>query len=208
MPRFARLAGLTVLILGAAGLLIALPDTSTRAAAQGDGLTRQISIFPGFNLSVWGSTEAPADDLGEILPAAITAVFDWDPGAREFRTWRRAGPTFLNTLGSIPGNEAVWALAEGNEVVWFEQTDDGRSRATRLVAGLDLLGWTGPITAIGDAFANIPEFTVHTFDQERQEFSAYSSTLPDALQRTRELGPGTAFWIEAPPDSEVRLVGR
>jgi hypothetical protein len=199
----AAIAAALVLTLWAAGI----PGGAQPAAAQ-DGLTRTITLTPGFNLVVWGDTDVAAEDLVTILPSAVGAVFAWNVDTAEFDTFRPEGPAFVNTLTQVDAGAAVWLLVEGDAAVEFEQNDIDAPRQLSVRGGLDLLGWTGPTTPIPAIIDGLGEVRINVYDNAAKQFRVYATGLPDSLQGVTELNPGDGFWVEAAPGAPIPVPGR
>jgi hypothetical protein len=66
-----------------------------------------VDVVAGWNLVPWLGLEAgPAEALGDAV-AAVQSVNTFVAGSQSFETFTSAGPTFLNSLSTIPQGAGV-----------------------------------------------------------------------------------------------------
>lgn len=70
-------------------------------------------------------------------------------------------------------------------------------RSVQLRSGFNLVGWTGPTTAIGDALAGIGGTvkSVFAWDADAQTFLQYRPGAPAALNTLTQLETGDGVWV-------------
>ena len=107
---------LTVLRAGA-GLWV-LSERPAIWRMPGLGRERSVSLAPGFNLAGWTGPDGVAlAEITRALGPAVVAVWVFDPLAQEFRAYRPAGPSRLNTASTINHGDGLWLLLE-SAVIW------------------------------------------------------------------------------------------
>ena len=158
---------------------------------------RVVALSEGFNL------------VGLVAPAspggfAARAVYGWEAGSQSFASWRAGVPASLNGLEMLAAGGGAWLEAGPGAGVLVLRGGPQASRTASLVAGWNLVTWTGPEgTAAAQAFAAKtftgempPLIAALSFDNASKRFSAYDTLLPAALSDLRALAFGQALWLQ------------
>ena len=193
MHRWVIIAAFVVL----AGILASSVSPPTRVTAQNDqpGPTRSVQLVTGWNLVAWTGNAASVEDaLGGAL-ASVVSVNTFDASSQSFQTFTTDGPTFLNTLSDIPSGAGVWLLAQA-DATW-EQPSIVTARDVPLVAGFNLVGWTGidgamaeSVDGLGDALT-----TAFLWDAAAERFLTYGPAVPSFLNTAESLAYGDGLWV-------------
>lgn len=112
----------------------------TGAQSPGDA-TRQAHLVAGWNLVAWTGPDTPITDAIAPIRTQIEAAFVWDTGAERFRAHRPGAPAG-NDLDTIHSSEGLWLLLR-SDADW-DQLDSVAERDVPLVAGWQIVAWTGP----------------------------------------------------------------
>ena len=192
-------ASLVLIVLIVSALLGSGVRTLSPAAAQIDAQagagTRPVELLAGWNLVGWTGDDASVPDaLGDALPA-IDSVHTFDAARQAFDTFTTSGPGFLNTLDVILSGAGVWLFA--NTGVTWQQPRITGPRDVELVAGFNLVAWTGPGTFIGEAVAGIAGAldSLFVWNAPAEEFLTFGPTRPAFLNRIDALAYGDGFWL-------------
>ena len=192
-------ASLVLIVLIVSALLGSGVRTLSPAAAQIDAQagagTRPVELLAGWNLVGWTGDDASVPDaLGDALPA-IDSVHTFDAARQAFDTFTTSGPGFLNTLDVILSGAGVWFFA--NTGVTWQQPRITGPRDVELVAGFNLVAWTGPGTFIGEAVAGIAGAldSLFVWNAPAEEFLTFGPTRPAFLNRIDALVYGDGFWL-------------
>lgn len=160
---------------------------------------RIVTLRPDWNLEAWTGPSTPIEDaLGPLLNSLADA-FTWDVGKQAFRSFSPGRAAFLNTLSELRFGDGVWLrLAGGGSVTW-RQVPVAAARAVPLVAGFNLVAWTGPdgrpvadaVAALGAALRNL-----FVWDSRRARFDSFSPGRPGFLNTATSLRHGAGVWLE------------
>lgn len=137
-----------------------------------------IDLAAGWNLVAWtGDDTLVTDALGDVL-ASIASVHVFDAGRQAFDSFTSAAPAFLNSLDTLPAGAGVWLFAD-RAVAWA-QPGVVTAQSVALVAGFNLLGWTGDDTPVAEAVAQIEEAlgAIFLWDTAAERFLSFSPTAP------------------------------
>ncbi len=175
-----------LLLYGAGGAIThAQPDSYTTA------------LHPGFNLVGWTDDARPVEALFADLPQ-IDAVYAWEASAKRFRVARRDAPAFLNDLQTLEPGSGFWFEVDAAGPISWERQRFTPAPPLGLVAGANLLTWTGPDDVpVAEALASIGASlaAASTFQTESERFRTFSPSLPAALNELRTLSYGDAVWV-------------
>jgi hypothetical protein len=121
----------------------------------------------------------------------------WDANALAFLSFNPALPTQLNKLQVVPRGAGVWTFVSSATPLAWEQPAFSEARSVDLVAGFNLVMWTGPDgTPITEAIADLAGAeALFIWDAAAQRFLVFNTALPPALIQASELNYGAGIWL-------------
>ena len=167
----------------------------TQEEALGFPLTA-VTLQPGWNLVGWMGEAAVANATASIV-GPFQSLFTYDAALQDFRSFRPESPVFLNTLETLAFGDGVWIFVE-QETDWF-QPAPWWARSIDLLAGFNLITWTGPNnTPIDEALAGLGSALIAAFsyDAAAQTFLSFGPDRPDFLNSAEILNYGDGVWLE------------
>ena len=179
------------------------PVAAAAPAQQGVGATRIVALAAGFN----GFTHTGPDGadpetitVGLADPAALDAIFAFDPGAGGFDVWR-PGLAFLNTLTRLDAHGALFLLLN-RPTVWEGAAAPYAAGATALVAGFNLVPYLGADGADPTAaLAALPSAgdveAIFWIEPVTQTFAAFRTAGPAILNSLDRLPRYGVLWVVA-----------
>ncbi len=197
-----RLIVLPVFVAAAAVLagagLAGVGGGAARVSAQDvdDGPSHIVELEPGWNLVGWTGDEAAASEALSFAGALSQPAYSFDATAQAFRTYEPGLPASLNSLQELEYGTAVWVFAE--EPVEWRQPAVVSARDVALVAGFNLVTWTGPTqTLVADAAASIASdlAAVYWYDARAGRYLTYRPGSPAAFSDLRVVHYGEALWV-------------
>ncbi len=103
--------------------------------------------------------------------------------------WRLTGIIALALAAAVPGWTAPSAAAEEPAPL---------TRTLRLEPGWNLVGWTGPDTAVDASGLGAAAAAAYVYRAGTGRFAAYDRSLPPALQDLDALAAAAALWVFVP----------
>ena len=191
-----------VLALVAIAFLIAVAvvrDVANPVGAQplDGGATRSVHLEPGWNLLGWTGSSATAAEALRFAPALARPVYSFDGADQAFRSYQPGTPAPVNSLRDLEHGDAVWLFSE-ERTIW-PQPAVRRARAVPLVAGFNLVSWTGPThTTVEDALVSIVAgvTAAYWYDPVLRRYLTYRPGFADAFSDLRVLHYGEALWLQ------------
>ena len=160
--------------------------------------TQELALGPGFNLSGWlGAT--PVAEATESIAGQFNSIFRWDAAAQRFASFQTSGPAFLNDLTELTLGDAVWIFINDPAGAAWEQPAFNDARDVDLLAGFNLVLWTGPDgTPVEQAFAALGADLVGAFiwDQPAQSFLSFAPDAPSFINTADVLNFGEGLWVQ------------
>ena len=152
-------------------------------------------LTTGFSATGWFGAQTPIEDALAIVEDRLLAVFSFDAGLQDWRFYR-PDFAFLSNLDSLATGTPVWVqLSDGPVVRWVQRQASATEREIALRAGLNFESWTGPPTALADAFPAIDQALQAVFRWNRSTAAfdlIYPSLGPDA---TVTLETNDLLWL-------------
>ena len=164
---------------------------------------RTVELASGWNLVGWTGATAVADATASIA-GQFSALFTWDAAAQAFKSFKPDAPPFLNTLNDLAQGDGIWLHVSAAAGAVWEQPALSEARSVQLLAGFNLVMWTGPdATAVGDALAAIVDsvVAVFTWDAASQRFLSFKPGALAFLNSLAELNHGDGIWIQVEADA-------
>ena len=167
-----------------------------RALIVEPGTTRTVRLRAGWNLVGWTGSTLVADATATIS-VPFTQLLTWDPSAQRFLAFHPNQPA-ATTLHELRTGDAVWLQTPVGGV--WEQPMFSGFRTVSLVAGFNLVMWTGPdgtptdraVALVGGAIA-----AVYQWDATAQQFRSYAADRPPVLNDLNRLNFGDGLWVHA-----------
>ena len=150
-----------VLILGAVLALTigVLGRESPRLHSQEEAVpevasTRVLPLEEGWNLVAWTGSDIAVEDAVSSIAEGFETVLRFDASAQGFGRFDASAPAPVNTLASVATGDGLWVRV-ATDTTWI-QARPTESRDTEILAGFNLLSWTGPSgTGIEEALGAI-----------------------------------------------------
>ncbi len=97
----------------------------------------------------------------------------------------------------------VWVFVENEDGVGWTRPAVAQERGVALQRGFNLVTWTAPARAIGDAIASLGGDIVAIFvwDALTQQFRVHRVDGPAFLNDLDEVLPGQAMWVDVRADA-------
>ena len=160
---------------------------------------RVVPLRPDWNLEAWTGPTSPIEDALAPLLSTLADAFTWDVGRQAFRSFSPGRAAFLNTLSELRFGDGVWLRLAGGGLVRWRQAPVTAARDVPLVAGFNLVAWTGPdgrpvadaVAALGDALPNL-----FVWDSIGARFDSFSPGRPGFLNTATSLRHGAGVWLE------------
>ena len=173
------------------GPLAVLPEFPTPA-------TQDSRLGPGFNLAGWlGAT--PVELATASIAGQFDSIFRWDAATQTFATFQTTGPAFLNDLDELVLGDAVWIFINDPAGAGWEQPTFTAARDVDLLAGFNLVLWTGPDgTPVEEAFAAIDADLIGAslWDQPNGSFLTFAPDAPSFVNSAEVLTYGAGLWVQ------------
>ena len=114
-----------------------------------------ILLNAGFTPAGWFAPDAAAAAAFAPLGGRLIAAFRFSAAAQQWEVYRPALP-ILSSLTTLHSGDALWILLdEGARLAWPQPDEVVGERVVPLEPGLNLVTWTGPSVAAGDALAAV-----------------------------------------------------
>jgi hypothetical protein len=155
-----------------------------------------VRLRPGWNLVGWTGSTAVADATATIS-APFTQLLSWDASAQRFLAFHPNQPA-VTTLHELGTGDAVWLQTPVGGL--WEQPMFSGFRTVSLVAGFNLVMWTGPDgTPVDRAVAPVGEAitAVYQWDAAAQRFRSYAPDRPAIFNDLDRLNFGDGLWVRA-----------
>ncbi len=178
--------------------------------------TITIRLEPGLNALEWRDPPTPVQELFDAIPQ-IEAVWQWDAGARRWRSATAALPEQLWSLRLLePGAQLQVRIGGGEPVVITFRAEPADAPPAPQPGEEDppaeeepaeiaepaghYIGWVGESTPIKELFNALPQLeAVHSWDVVAQD---WRSATPGATERLPQVTPGMGLRLQfsgAPP---------
>lgn len=179
--------------LGLSSITVELP----LVFPSGQPATRIQTLRPSWNLVGWTGDESPIGTVTAGIVESIGNFSLWDANALAFLSFNPALPTQLNKLQVVPRGAGVWTFVSSATPLAWEQPAFSEARSVDLVAGFNLVMWTGPDgTPITEAIADLAGAeALFIWDAAAQRFLVFNTALPPALIQASELNYGAGIWL-------------
>ena len=168
----------------------------------GEVPTRAVALEEDFNFIVWTGHTTAIDDALAGFPdrSELTAIWEFDTGSQEWKSFRPGRPAFINTIADLQAGTAYY-LRVGAAMTWDMPTT-GDLAGTRTIAnGFTAIGWVGPdatpqdvLDAIADPVAVTAFFR---FNASLQEYESYRPGRPASSKGIRSIQPFDVLFISA-----------
>ena len=168
----------------------------------------------GSALRVSGLADGPiaiAEAVASV-EGSFEAIFAWDAERQQFLVYRPGVLDALNTLTELVPGQAIFIVSDDPEgIVWQQGSAIREPREVALVAGFNLVGWTGPdgfsLSALqellGDALVS-----VFMLEPTTGNFASFREAAPDFLNDLQSLRYSRAFWVNVDRDVTLSMPAR
>ena len=178
--RFSRAAAALILL---AALMLGLGVRETAEAQT------SVTLYRPWSLVAVTESGPVAEVFGGIY---TDAVFAWEAAGEEFDSWRKSLPAGLNSLQRVTAGQAVWVLASLQDR--FLQAALEQAIDVALLAGWNLVGWTGVETAAATVAGVLGADIVIAYDGPGQVFARFDAGLPAAFNSLQTVAQGAGLW--------------
>ena len=147
-----------------------------------------------------------AGPVDEILGGpGRDAVFAWEAAGERFETWRAAAPSAVNSLQNVAPGQGVWvqSSAPGS----LEQAPAEGPVQVSVLAGFNLLGWTGADTPAPAVAELLGASILIGWSGEEQAFQRFTLSAPSVLNSLQTIAAGAGFWALIGSAGTVTLPG-
>ena len=154
-------------------------------------------LHPGWNLVGWTGNTAIGEAVAP-LAGSIDVVFAYDAAAQSFRRYAPDGSPQTNTLTTLQAGDGLLVhVTAPDGVEWFPPRV-AQSQVVALTAGWNLVAWTGPRQAVGQAVIGLAEVLlgVYALDGESQQYHVYRPQGLEFLSDLEILEPGQGVWVQ------------
>ena len=150
----------------------------------------------GWNLVGWsGLTDV--EDATAPIAASIDAVFTFDAGRQQFSRYAPGAPPVSNTLTTLKTGQGVLVHVTAPDGVLWAVPPVPEPRPLPLVAGFNLVTWTGGQQSVADAMSGLEQVLIaaYSFDADSQRYRIYRPHAPAVLSDLETLETGQALWV-------------
>lgn len=156
-----------------------------------------VPLAAGWNLVGWSGATSLADATVSIA-GQFSSMFTWDASNQKFRLFNASALPFLNTLTELTLGDGVWLRVSDPSGATWEQPAFNAARTVALLAGFNLVMWTGPDgTAVTDAIAGFESSVdaVFAWDAAGQRFLSFRPSALPFLNDLELLNAGDVVWL-------------
>ncbi len=185
-PRWGWVSLVVVVAIGV-GVIATLSEPAPHVQAQNGSITL---------VARWNLVAAPRDGTPEEVVGALADVRSlhrWDAEARQFESWLRTAPIFVNSLASLSAGDGLWVEVTG-QVTW-DLPPLATVVAQPATMGLRLIGWTAAETPASAAAVQLAAEQVTGWNAAAQSFALFDVGLPEPLNSLATLERGMAYWV-------------
>lgn len=142
--------------------------------------------------------------MEEIFSGASTdGVFAWDASDEEFDIWRKTLPPALNSLQNVQAGQGAWVMSQAEDQVTQDPIEGPLD--VSLVAGLNLVGWTGSDTPASEVAEILGADFLIGWNGSDQEFERFDVALPAAYNSVTTVQEGAGLWANRSSAGTVTL---
>ena len=159
--------------------------------------TALVALTPQWNL-IGATTDGPTAESIAAIAADVSALFAWDAAVQNFLSFRPGTLPLLNSLNTLTASTGVFIFVTAANGTAWELPLITDPRAVPLLAGFNLVMWTGPDgTPVADAVAELGAALEALFlwDAAAQGFLSFRPQLLAALNSARVLNYGDGVWM-------------